>query len=304
MQRCSLAVLCALASLPLLLTGCGGVPAGNSATSTVAPPQQIPTVTNLPIDGRWSFAPGILSASVSSTSQTGVTLEPANLGFHGTLTTKGDAVTGVGVMTADARTPSAALNLACIGLQPVTLHGTLSAARHLNLSSDPVNGGVLTLDADVPSDPHAAIPTTATLTGPCAATATLNGSLYEPLNGTYQGPLLQADLSARAYINQGVALATLTETTPDSTGKSVLSGSLTITLATCSAQFAISETRYGGGLYNVASQIPTTFVPLVAVTGVPDGISASARTTGLGLDCKGESNPASQTLLSALMTRQ
>ena len=271
MQRCFTAALCALTISPWLVTGCGSSPVAGSA-STVITTTTPPTVTSKPIDGRWSVSPFVTAPPGSSA------LPPVfGAQFQGAFSTSGSQVTGVGQVSLLAEPGSS--NFACARPpQSVVLHGTVNAAHHVSLLSDPIgNGGTLQIELDVPSDPHQPSTGTTTFTTPCfTATSNAHGLLYEPISGSFRGSVSGVDPVTLKQVTLGLADAVLSEMAPDASGESVVSGNLAVQFSGCSVHIALDEVRIGSALV----------LPFASVLDSPDGTRLNGVISGLGQDCK------------------
>ena len=178
-------------------------------------------VSNL--TGNWSFT----TQSASSASQ---------------LTLNAGLVSQVnGQVTAVAHLNGAS----CFGAStPIAMAGTLNGSGQLKLVSQPFNGTVLTIKAEVQQGTSTLTKTSLTFTGGnCgslgaqAATTTQ----YAQINGTYAGTFVDAGG------NSGAVTSVLTQTTqPDANGTFHLSGSSTFANNPCFSQPILTDSLVTG----------------------------------------------------------
>ncbi len=226
------------------------------------------------------------------------------MSWNGYLQNNAGVVTGVGTVTVLGTGGPGVFGNLCSGYA-IQVHGSYSSARHLTLTSDTFNKTVFTVDLDVPADPHAAATGTVTATGACNLSSTAEqGSLYVPINGTFAGALNSLDLATKTTTpGIGYGTATLTESAPDLTGTTTVSGLLHLTLPACQGDVPVSYRRIGGTF-----QVPlpgSNFLTGTAslFTSVTDGSVFTLVNEHAGLDCKEESSPIA-TLLSGRLLKQ
>ena len=278
------------ATLPfMLLNGCG------SSAAVPAPVAAVPAPVYLPIDGEWSFVIGNRPVF----PPTGPTPQ---LSWAGALTSVGGVVTGIGKTTAitvNRTTPS------CFEV-PVSVHGTLTTAGHLSLTSDSFNGTTFSVEVDLPFNPRLAIPatTTATVAGTCSVPGSLEeATQYLPLTGTYAGALDSYDSMSKVTTrNVGTATATLVETLPDSTGGTTVSGGVHVELSTCKADFPIMYRRYGGS-FSISPIQPGSLFPIELFVRA-DAQTVTLAPPHLGLNCKTQGFPPPSSYVEGTLQRQ
>jgi len=209
------------------------------------------------------------------------------MNFSGVLHNNAGVVDGVGVVQFSGMTTLASLQT-CLPSTPIKVHGTLDSARHLMLTSESVHDTVFTLNADVPTDLSQEIPTgSVTSSGTCG---TFSGDsrpqFASPVRGTFTGSEKPALASAANTTNPGSGVLVATETDPDpTTGQSVITGTLTMKLDSCSVDLPISIPRIGALVMPVLQL--TTPTPIVNLEGASGNVIVT-NVMDLGTDCKGQ----------------
>ena len=167
---------------------------------------------------------------------------------------------------------------------------------------------MLQIEIDVPADPHGQSTGTVKLTAPCVTvSSSAHGQLYEPTSGAFTGTVSAADPVTRQEGVVGTATALLSETAPDATGESTVSGDLTVQFSGCAAHVSVNEVRIGSSAQIGNGVLGVPLVPPFAlVVDDPYGTRLNGTISGLGQDCKPFAvAPASATNnLLLVMTKQ
>jgi hypothetical protein len=213
-------VASAILFLPLL-AGCGSS-GGNHPTPAPVTPD---------LSGNWQ-----IQAAAAAPPASGILM-------LGALTSNGANVTGT-FQFSDLNQVQA-----CGGLQQVlAFTGSIDAGRNLTLTSAPFAGtSVVKVQLAIPALATSYSAGTIEISGGnCTepSTAAL-GSLFAPLTGVYAGSVLPGP-SNPATTGGGPATLTLTQSsTPNSTGQFPLSGTLSLTLGSCSLSRALTGNANG-----------------------------------------------------------